>query len=133
MRDFRVFRMTTLISADDSGGAIELIEDIRSAGEGPAPHVHHLSDEGFLVLEGDFTFTYGDDELLVQAGAAVFVARGTRHCYRANADDSRLLIICAPAGLEGFLRAMDDLLAQGHSSEEAMVRLSGKFDCELML
>ena len=131
MNSFRVFRMKTLISAEDSGGAFELIEDVRASGQGPAPHVHHLSDEGFYVLNGDFTFTRGQAERLVRPGEAVLIPRGTRHRYRAETDGARLLIFCAPAGVEAFLLAMDRLLARGLSGEEAMSELAGSFDCEL--
>ncbi len=127
---FRALRIVTLVSGRTSGGALELFEDTRSAGAGPAPHVHRGSDEAFYVLAGGFSFVRGREEIEAHPGDVVFIPRGTRHCYRALAADSRLLIMYAPAGLEGFLRELDGLITSGLPGPEAMAALKGKFDSD---
>ena len=123
--------MRTLATAELTGGAFELVEDVRGEGQGPAPHVHRRSDEAFYVLAGRFTFTRGDDELEARPGSLVFIPKGTRHRYRALEDDSRVLILYLPAGgFDDFLRELDGLLADGLTSAEAMASLTGKYDSD---
>jgi quercetin dioxygenase-like cupin family protein len=107
---FRVLRMSTHASSELTGGAFEVIEDVRNEGEGPAPHVHHQTDEAFYVLEGLFTFIKDDQEIEAGQGGFVFIPHGTRHCYRARSAGARLLILVVPAGLEVFLKELDRLL-----------------------
>lgn len=80
---FRVLRMRTLATAALTGGAFELVEDLRHEGQGPATHVHSRSDEAFYVLAGRFAFTRGVEELEATTGSLVFIPKGTRHRYRA--------------------------------------------------
>jgi mannose-6-phosphate isomerase-like protein (cupin superfamily) len=114
--------------ASDTGGAYELIQETRAIEGGPAPHVHHERDEGFLVLEGRYRFVRGDEETEVGEGAFVFVPRGTRHTFRTLATPSRVLIVVAPAGLDGYFREMAEGLAAGRSAPDIMLELSARFD-----
>lgn len=126
---FRFLRMRTLAETADTAGAFELVEDQRNAGEGPALHVHHHSDEAFYVIDGSFRFTRGADEIDALPGSYVFVPRGTAHRYSATADGSRLLILFIPAGgFCDYLRAIDGQLAQGMMSAAAMRAIQGRFD-----
>ena len=93
-----------MAGAAETGGAYELIQETRAVEGGPAPHVHRERDEGFLVLEGRYRFVRGDDETEAGEGAFVFVPRGTRHAFRTLAAPSRVLIVVAPAGLDGYFR-----------------------------
>jgi mannose-6-phosphate isomerase-like protein (cupin superfamily) len=114
--------------ASDTGGAYELIQETRAVEGGPAPHVHRERDEGFLVLEGRYRFIRGDEETEVGEGAFVFVPRGIRHTFRTLAAPSRVLIVVAPAGLDGYFREMAEGLAAGRSAPDIMLELSARFD-----
>jgi mannose-6-phosphate isomerase-like protein (cupin superfamily) len=128
---FRVLRMRTVASASLTQGAFEAIEDVRGEGEGPAPHLHRQSDEAFYVVEGQFAFVRGHEQIEVDAGSLIFIPRGTRHAYRAKRADSRVLILYVPAGrFDEFLRELDRLLAEGMTSASAHAALSGTYDTE---
>jgi len=71
--DFRVLKMRTIADASVTNGAFELIEDIREVNEGPAPHLHKLSDEAFYGLAGRFNFNRGDEVVNADPGTLVFV------------------------------------------------------------
>jgi mannose-6-phosphate isomerase-like protein (cupin superfamily) len=114
--------------ASDTGGAYELIQETRAVEGGPAPHVHRERDEGFLVLEGRYRFIRGDEETEVGEGAFVFVPRGFRHTFRTLAAPSRVLIVVAPAGLDGYFREMAEGLAAGRAAPDIMLELSARFD-----
>jgi len=45
------------------------------------PHIHHRDDEAWYVLEGTLRVRAGSDEIEANAGASVFVPRGTPHTY----------------------------------------------------
>src|SRR5437764_3247481 len=44
-------------------------------------HLHHRDDEAWYVLEGKLGVRVGEDVVEAEAGAAVFVPRGTVHTY----------------------------------------------------
>lgn len=128
---FRILRMKTLATAEETNGAFELVEDLRNQGQGPAPHVHRNSEEAFYVLEGRFTFGRGTDEIVAEKGDFVFIPRNTRHFYRAMTDGARVLILYVPPGRFGdFLRELDSLLAQGMTSAQAIAAMRGKYDSD---
>ena len=128
---FRVLRMRTLATAELTNGAFELVEDVRNEGQGPAPHVHHRSDEAFYVMSGRFAFTRGAEELEATPGSLVFIPKGTHHRYRALENESRVLILYVPAGgFDDFLKELDGLLANGLTSAQAMAKLKGKYDSD---
>ena len=72
---------------------------------GPDSHVHADEDDAFLVLDGEMTFLFGDDELVATAGTFVLVPPGVEHTFENRTDTPvRLLNIHAPAGFDLRLR-----------------------------
>src|SRR6266700_1690381 len=65
-----------------------VIAEWQDAGGPPGPprwiaplHLHRNDDEAWYVLEGTLCVRVGKDVVEAQAGAAVFVPRGTPHTY----------------------------------------------------
>ena len=48
---------TLKISGEQTGGAFTLLEAVVPLGGGPPPHIHHLEDEVFVILEGELLVT----------------------------------------------------------------------------
>ena len=119
---------TMLVSGTETGGAIELFEEVRETRSGPPPHVHRERDETFYVLEGRYVFTRGHEDVELEHGDSIFVPRGQRHCFRTLTEPSRTLIIVAPAGLEEFFRQMGVRIAAGATPLEAMTALASSHD-----
>ncbi len=72
---------------------------------GPASHVHHGEDDAFLVLDGEMTFHFGDEELVAPAGTFVLVPPGVEHTFENRTDAPvRIANIHAPAGFDRRLR-----------------------------
>jgi mannose-6-phosphate isomerase-like protein (cupin superfamily) len=71
--------MRVLAAGDATSRAFTLAEF--SGGEGPwtVPHLHKEFEESFFVLDGDFTFTVGEQQVPAGAGSYVLMPRGTRH------------------------------------------------------
>ncbi len=116
---------TLRASAADTGGAFEVIEYHGPAV--PPPHIHRDHDEIFYVLAGRFSFTLDQSNRVAEAGALVWVPRGTRHGFTIE-PGSKALLITHPSGLEGFFVELGQGLAAERSSDEIRAALAGKYD-----
>ena len=77
-------------------------------GGGPPPHMHAREEEGFYVLDGEIDFTAEDKTLRLGPGSYVNMPKGTPHAFRNNTEHAaRMLITCAPAGIEHFFIEAD--------------------------
>ena len=69
-----------LATGMDTNGKYALCEALVPPGGGPPPHVHSREEEGFYVLEGEITFTMGDQRRRRQPAVAdQLLAVGKRH------------------------------------------------------
>jgi quercetin dioxygenase-like cupin family protein len=114
------------ISGNDTGGGFEVIE-FRGNAASPPPHVHREREECIHVLDGQFTFTLGHDEMEAAPGSWVYIPRGTRHGFTAS-PDARALILVTPAGLEDFFAELGQGIAAGTPTQELRASLRGRFD-----
>src|SRR6516162_6952174 len=90
-----------LATGEDTNGKYTLWEALVPPGGGPPPHVHSQEEEGFYVLEGDITFTIGDQRHIASAGMFANMPVGTLHSFRnEGGKPAKMLISIAPAGLE---------------------------------
>ena len=66
-----------------------------------AQHVHGDEDDAFYILEGELTFTFGDDVAPAPPGTFVLVPPGVAHGFRNDGDTPvRMLNVHAPAGFD---------------------------------
>ena len=96
--------MTFLATGDDTHGQCALIEVVARRGNVPPPHIHHREDEIFYVLEGEIVVSVGDRTIKVTAGTMVFLPRDVRHSFTIESEQSRMLILVTPAGLERWFK-----------------------------
>jgi quercetin dioxygenase-like cupin family protein len=90
-----------LATGEDTYGKYALFEAFVSPGGGPPPHVHSREEEGFYILEGEITFTIGEQRLVASAGMFANMPVGTPHSFKnESGTPARMLIALAPAGLE---------------------------------
>jgi mannose-6-phosphate isomerase-like protein (cupin superfamily) len=72
-----------------------------AAGRVLEEHVHAEEDDAFYILEGQLTFTFGDDDAPAPPGTFVLVPPGVPHGFRNDgAMPVRMLNIHAPAGFD---------------------------------
>ena len=111
---------TYLITGAESGGRyFTLIVNVGPEA-GPPPHIHHLEDEQFYVLDGQLTFSIGHQTIQASTGDFIHIPRGTIHSFKNGAKPSRLLATFAPAGIEGFFREVGELV-DDHSKSPSPV------------
>jgi mannose-6-phosphate isomerase-like protein (cupin superfamily) len=64
-------------------------------------HVHQQEDDAFYIVEGEMTFTLGDEDVSAPPGTFVLVPPGVEHGFRNDGEiPVRMLNIHAPAGFD---------------------------------
>lgn len=97
-------RMRVLLDADATAGALTAVATTLQSGDAAPVHVHSREDEVFVLLSGSAVVWSGDDRYEVGPGGVAFLPRDVPHTYRITSDDTRMLTLCTPGGLEGFFR-----------------------------
>jgi quercetin dioxygenase-like cupin family protein len=96
--------LTFLATGQDTQGQFSLMEQVARKGNVPPPHIHHREDETFYVIEGEMTFSVGDKTIKATPGTMVFLPRDIVHSFSIESEQVRILVLCTPAGAEGFFK-----------------------------
>lgn len=89
--------MVLKATGEHTDGRFALL-DQRVPGDYTAPlHVHHDEDEAWYLLDGEATFSCGEDRFSAGPGAWVFLPKGIPHAFRVGPTGARLLTFSAPA------------------------------------
>ncbi len=101
--------MRFVATAGSTGGSFALIDEVAGPGRASPPHIPHSEDEAFGILEGEVTFTCGDETHVAGPGSFVFLPRDVVHNFRVSSETpARMLLWISPAGLEDFFKAMGE-------------------------
>jgi quercetin dioxygenase-like cupin family protein len=121
--------MRVLAAGDDAGkGAFTLAEFVGGAGAWTVPHIHQAMEESFFVLDGDFTFTFGEEPVAAGKGAYILIPRDTRHTIRAEDGGGRLLTLMVPGGLEEMFFELAQLPPGAITDPKVRAAISAKYD-----
>ena len=121
---------TILVNGDETGGRFALVEMVEARGAGLPCHRHHWEDEVLYVLEGELAVCIAGEWVAAPAGTAVFLPRGVEHAVAVVTAQARVLVALAPAGSEGFHRALGELSAGG-AALERLVAVAARYGCEI--
>lgn len=132
--------LTIKATAEDTDGRFSLIEQLAPLGYETPYHVHHgEGHELFYVIEGTFTFYYGEESVRGTAGTTVSLPTGIPHGYRVEGDaPARILIQISRPELAGFFveggePAEEPVLPDPTEPDiEALVELSERYDMEIL-
>ena len=91
------------------------------------PHIHRETQESIFILDGDFTFAVGEQEIPAGPGSYILVPRGTRHEITAGAEGGRLLTLMVP-GLEEMSFELADLPPDSITDPEVRAAISARKD-----
>src|SRR5262249_16974485 len=106
-----------LATGEDTNGKYAVWEALVPPGGGPPPHVHSREEEGFYVLEGEITFTMGDQRLVASSGMFANMPVETPHSFKNESSrPAKMLISVAPAGLEKMFFEFGVPLAEGSTT-----------------
>jgi mannose-6-phosphate isomerase-like protein (cupin superfamily) len=99
-------------TAEQTGGRFAVIEAMERQGSGPPLHVHQKEDEGYYVLEGQYSFFIGDESIEAPEGTWVYAPKGIPHTFRCESPTGRVLMLIVPGGWEGFFVEAGQTTAQ---------------------
>jgi quercetin dioxygenase-like cupin family protein len=101
--------MAVKATAEETGGALSVLDTWLTPAANPPLHVHHGEDESFIVLEGEVEFFLdGTEPRLARAGDFVFGPRGVAHRFEVRTPEARILLLGTPGGAERFFLAMGE-------------------------
>ena len=101
--------MDVKASAEETGGALSVIDSWLTPAANPPMHVHHDKDEAFFVLEGEVAFFLADAQpRLAGAGDLVFGPRRVPHRFEVRTPQARILVIGTPGGAERFFQELGE-------------------------
>ena len=107
----------TVLASKEATGGYELFFQDGVEGTGPPPHKHDW-DESFYVLQGNIQFGIEDEEMRAGPGTLVHLPAGTRHWFRFESDEGRMLSITgAGSGASAFFTQVDADVADGNDLE----------------
>jgi quercetin dioxygenase-like cupin family protein len=106
-RWFYVNLVRVLVTAEETGGTLGIVEMTGTQGEMPPLHVHHLEDETFVVLEGELTIHTPGESRTLRAGDALVAPRGVPHAYRVESERARWLGVSS-GGFASFVLTASD-------------------------
>ena len=107
---FQFFGAPTVMrsTGDTTDGQFCLLEHLAMPPGLASPyHVHHNEDEAFYVLEGTIAFLCRETWHVAGPGTWVYGPRNIPHGFRVmGSSPARMLLLCAPAGMERFVREL---------------------------
>jgi mannose-6-phosphate isomerase-like protein (cupin superfamily) len=123
-----------IATAEQTGGAFGLIEQLIPAGSESPWHVHHAEDESFYVVEGKMIILCGEQKVQAGPGTFVYGPRGIPHGFRVEGDQpARVLLQCTPGGFEHFIMEMSESAPpSGPPDMERLMSLAGKYGNEIL-
>jgi oxalate decarboxylase/phosphoglucose isomerase-like protein (cupin superfamily) len=131
-------QITLHVTSGDSGGALLAAEVSLPAGGGPPALHRHAPEEVYRLERGELAIYLEDDEgdvrrISAQSGAVVHIPGGRAHTVRnESGTDALAYVIFAPGTeIERFLRAADDLAAQGEPGIENVLALAQRHGIEM--
>jgi quercetin dioxygenase-like cupin family protein len=131
-----------LATGKETDGKYCQFESIVPPGGGPPPHRHSKEEEGFYILEGEITFTIGDQKLVATPGMFANMPIGVPHAFKNESNaPAKMIITVAPAGLEEMFFEFGVPLAEGATTAlpptkaeiDKLLTIAPKYGIELLI
>jgi mannose-6-phosphate isomerase-like protein (cupin superfamily) len=109
------------VSGIDTGGVVAVLE-VETSKEFSTPlHVHHVENECFYSIEGEYEVKVGDAIFRLKEGACVYAPRLIPHAIQDISDKGgKLIVVAQPAGhIEAFSVDLFRLTSSGIRDEAA--------------
>lgn len=95
-------------SANETGGAFLLFEDVMARGKTTPLHTHPLVDETLYVLEGEVLLHIDGKEERIGSGGMAIAPRGVPHAFLVTSETARILFLETPGSSEAFYRGASE-------------------------
>lgn len=107
------------ITADVTGGQLEIFELQGPRDSGPPPHAHPW-DEAYIGIDGNVEITIGDTISLLAPGDVVRIEGGTLHSFRVVTDHARFRLISSGHRASLFFADLDANVPAGPLTAESL-------------
>jgi quercetin dioxygenase-like cupin family protein len=91
-------------TAEETGGALLMIEDRMERGKVTPLHLHPDQDEAIYVLDGEIVAHVNDAQHRVGRGGLFFAPRGVPHAFMVASQTAHILSVQTPGSGEAFYR-----------------------------
>ena len=108
-----------LISPEQTGGSLSLVDMTVPKGAAPPRHVHTREDETFYVMEGTIRFEVGDEVITAEAGQAVFAPRNVEHQFFIESAHARMLTLLTPGDFANYFVEFSEPIAEAPKTLQA--------------
>jgi quercetin dioxygenase-like cupin family protein len=100
--------ITFIITGEDTQGVYSMIETTVPPLHEIPVHIHHREDEGFYVLEGEFSYKYGSQMITsAKKGSYTYLKKTIPHNFKNESNSQgKLLTIITPPGYENFFKEL---------------------------
>lgn len=95
-------------TADETGGAFLLFEDVMARGKTTPLHTHPQVDETLYVLEGEVLLHIDGEEERIASGGVAMAPRGVPHAFLVTSETARILFLETPGTSEAFYRGASE-------------------------
>jgi quercetin dioxygenase-like cupin family protein len=127
-------------TSESTGGAFALIHETTPPGHATPYHLHHIEDEAFYVLDGEFTFICDGQKTVLGPGGYIFLPRNIPHGVRCTGSaPSTMLILATPgSGFVGMMTEMAEpakervLPVAAAPDIEKLKRLCAKYEIDIL-
>jgi mannose-6-phosphate isomerase-like protein (cupin superfamily) len=111
---YKSILITQLATAEETGGAFDLVLGNMRSGTEPPPHVHTREHEFFYVLDGKLDVYIEDKVFQVGPGECAFLPLGRPHAFLIRSPEIRMLTLITPGG---FMKAVAPMAAPAEKLE----------------
>jgi quercetin dioxygenase-like cupin family protein len=115
------------ITAADTNGTFELIDETCKPGFQSRLHIHTKSYQTCYVMEGSGEFLVGDERMSAEKGACVHIPPGIPHQVSSK-DGMRMLMVYSPAGIGAMFAAMYKLTPEELKDSELTRKIAAEHD-----
>jgi quercetin dioxygenase-like cupin family protein len=121
-------------------GAFSMVHLTSPPGHETPYHLHHVEDEAFYVLEGEFTFVLDGNKTVLHPNGYIFLPRGIPHGIRCTASVPSTLLVLAMPG-SGFVGMMSEMAEPARERVlptpvapdlEKLQKLCAKYEIEIL-
>jgi mannose-6-phosphate isomerase-like protein (cupin superfamily) len=112
--------LTIKVASRDTDNAFTVFEGWTNPLQGPPLHVHRDQDEWWYILDGEFLFEVGGQEIHARTGDVVFAPRGIPHTFQnVGATPGHTLTSAVPGGMDEFFEALEMAAPRGSVPDPA--------------
>ena len=107
------------VTAEDTGGAYEIVTEDHPKGFESNPHIHPFGAQSFYVVRGEYEYYFDDVKGTAGPGAVWHVPAGVVHVIRAKTE-GQVLLMYSPVGFQKRIETMRAVPKEQKADREFM-------------